>query len=98
VFNALYAVLLLALLYAHSRGKAGYDDLLGVLWSMPMLLLHLVALAFVLLHTTTWFNATGTAIVVRRGEEKLPMWALAVPTYAAWVVVTCMVVWLLERG
>jgi len=98
VFNAIYAVLLAVLVYQLHGSKAAYEETLSVIWSMPMLLLHLVAIAFAVLHTITWFNATGTAIVVRRGEERLPDWALAVPTYAAWMIASGAVIWLLSRG
>jgi fumarate reductase subunit C len=98
LFNAIYIVFFIVLLFLLGEGKDSYREFLSVLWSPPMMILHVVALAFALLHTVTWFNATGKAIVVRRGEERLPEAALAIPNYVAWAVVTVFIFWFLNHG
>ncbi len=98
VFNALYVVFALVMLWNLMRGKAAFDAFLAVLWSPAMIPLHVIALGFALLHTITWFNATGKAIVVRFGEERLPESALAIPNYIAWAAVTAFLFWFLGHG
>ena len=98
VANALYVVLLLVLLARLGEGREAYEAFLAFLWSPAMLAVHVVSLPLAVLHTVTWFNATGKAIVVRRGEERLPDVALAVPNYAAWAVVSILLAWAVLRG
>jgi succinate dehydrogenase subunit C len=98
VFNALYMVFLLILLYSLSQGPEACAAFLAFLGAPGMIVLHLVALGFSVLHTVTWFNATGKAIVIRRGEERLPDAALVAPNYAAWVLVSTFVLWIVLRG
>lgn len=97
LFNALYMVFLLILLYAISQGRETYAAFLAFLEAPGMIVLHVVALAFSLLHTITWFNATGKAIAIRRGEERLPDAALAVPNYLAWAGVSSFILWIVLR-
>lgn len=98
VFNALYMVFLLILVYSLSQGPETYDAFLAFLTAPGMVVLHLVALGFSLLHTVTWFNATGKAIAIHRGEERLPDAALVVPNYVAWALVSILVLWIVLRG
>ena len=98
LFNALYMVFLIVMLHDLRGPKADYDAFLALLWSPAMLPLHVVALAFALLHTITFFNAMGKAIVIRTGEERISEGGMAVPAYAAWVVATLFVVWFLGHG
>ena len=98
VANALYVVFLLVLVARAGEGPEAYADFLAFLWSTPMLAVHAIALAFTVLHTVTWFNATGKAIVVRRGEERLPDAALAIPLYATWAIVSALLIWVVTRG
>jgi fumarate reductase subunit C len=98
LFNALYLVFLLLLLHKLGAGREAYAAFLGLLWSPGMIGLHVVALGFSILHTVTWFNATGKAIVIRRGGERLPDAALAVPNYVAWALVSLFLFWIVLRG
>lgn len=97
LFIALYLALFLVLLYKLSQGHESYYRYLNFLWSRPAMVFHLVALGFALLHAFTWFNATPKALVVWRGEEKLPAAALVAPNYLAWLAVTAAVVWFAVR-
>jgi fumarate reductase subunit C len=58
-----------------------------------------VALAFVLYHTITWFQATGVVQVVRVGDRQVPPALVVAGNYVAWVAVTLFILyWLLVRS
>jgi len=97
LFIGIYVVLFLILLYKVSKGHAAYYAYLNFLWSRPAMVFHLVALGFSLLHAFTWFNAAPKAMVVWRGEEKLPPAALIAPNYVAWLGITGVVLWMAMR-
>jgi len=46
----------------------------------------------------TWFNLAPKAMAVRLGGKRLPGIAVAAPNYAAWVVVSAIVTWIVLRG
>ncbi len=69
VFLALYVVLMLILVSRVHEGEAAYETYRDFLKSPVAIGFHLIALAFALLHTLTWFQAVPKAIRVRRGEE-----------------------------
>ena len=98
LFNALYAVFLLLLLHRLGQGRENHEAFLRLLASPGMIPLHVLALGFSVMHTVTWFNATGKAIPIRRGEERLPDALLAAPNYVAWVLVSVLVVRAVLRG
>ena len=53
-----------------------------------MVVLNIVALAFVVLHAVTWFNLAPRALVVRVQGQRLPSWMVAAGHFAAWAVVS----------
>ncbi len=91
--SGLYSVVLLFLLYRLSQGPEAYLKIRDYLRSWWMVLFHFVALGLALLHTITWFNATPRALVVMRGEEKVPEWALVLPSYLVWIFATAGILW-----
>jgi fumarate reductase subunit C len=54
--------------------------------------LNVVTLAFLVLHSVTWFNLTPAAAVVKLRGQRVPPAAIAVGAYAGWVVVTALIV------
>ena len=94
VFIAIYLVFFLILLHKVSAGPLAYHAYLEFLWSPGMTIFHIVALAFALMHTITWFNLTPQAMVIRRGEDKLPPVAIAGPNYVVWVAVSLFILWI----
>lgn len=97
LFIFAYLILFLVFLHKLSKGRIEYDAYLDFLWSRPMIAFHLVTLGFALLHTFTWFNSTPKAMVLWRGEEKLPAAALVVPQYVIWLVGSGVVFWFFLR-
>ena len=60
-------------------------------------LAFLFALAFVLLHTVTWFALTPQAMAVRVAGQKVPAFHIIAGQYTGLVVVSAFVFWLVTR-
>ena len=97
-FVAAYAVVLLVMLHRLSQGPEAYAAFLEGLKSPLAILFHVVALAFALFHTVTWFQSTPKAIAIWQGEKRLPAPFLIIPNYVAWVVVSVILGWLILRS
>ena len=65
IFVAWFVVFLLMLVYAVGRGEASYQRFLEWASSPVVVVVNVVALAFLVLHTVTWFALTPQAMVVR---------------------------------
>jgi fumarate reductase subunit C len=92
---AWFAVLFLWILRALAQGPDEYARVLARLESPWMVAINVIALAFVVFHAVTWFNLAPAAIVVRVAGKRVPGWIIAASNYAAWVVVSAIVLWLL---
>ena len=92
IFVAGYAIFLLIILY-QSNGKA--DDFKfffeNVMANKLVIGLQLLALVFVLFHSFTSFNAAPVMMVVWRGDEKLDPRLIIAGNYAAWLVVSLLI-------
>ncbi len=73
----LYAFLILWELWSLRGGSSSWDAFLAVWYSRPMIVVNLVVLAFVLLHTVTWFLLT-TRVPIFRIHGRPPPAALVV--------------------
>ncbi|MEE6164748.1 MULTISPECIES: fumarate reductase subunit C [unclassified Mycolicibacterium] len=62
-----------------------------------VVLVNVVALAFLLLHAVTWFDLAPRAMVIHLGGRRVPSSAVLAGHYAAWLVVSAVVVWLVLR-
>ena len=98
VFVAAYVVLFLVMIQRVSQGQAAYEAFLEGLQSPLAILFHVVALAFALLHTITWFQLTPKAMAVWSGEERLHPALLIIPNYVAWFVLSGVIAWIVLGG
>jgi fumarate reductase subunit C len=98
VFVAYFVVFILLQLRALSHGPEAYATFQEWLKTPRVIALHSVSLLFVLLHTITWFNLAPRAMVVRLRGKRMPDLLIAGSNYAAWVVVSVAVAWLILRG
>ncbi|MBI3935009.1 MAG: fumarate reductase subunit C [Acidobacteria bacterium] len=98
VFVGGYAFWFLVLLKRLSEGPQAYAAFLEGLRSPLAILLHVVALAFSLLHTITWFQATPRAMAIRRGEERVPDSMIILPNYLVWVVASALLAWIVWKS
>ena len=65
VFVAWFAVFLMIMVVAIGRSEASYQNFLNWAASPVVIVINVVALAFLILHTVTWFVLTPQAMVVR---------------------------------
>ena len=98
VWVAYFVVLLLLQLRALSHGPEAYAAFQAWLQAPHVIALNVVSLLFVLFHTITWFNLAPRAMVVRVRGKRVPDLLIAASNYAAWLVVSVAVAWLILRG
>jgi fumarate reductase subunit C len=98
VFVAWSVVYLLLIVSAASQGPAAYRELLE--WSRQpwVIVVNAGSLLLVGLHAVTWFNLAPQALVMHVGRTQVPGWWIAASNYAAWVVVSAIVVWIVIGG
>jgi fumarate reductase subunit C len=94
LFVGLFVVELLLLVRAVASGAPAYADLLDTMANPAVIVVNLVALAFLLLHTITFANLTPRAMVVRVRGRRVPSRAILAGVYLGWVVVTAFLAWL----
>ena len=98
IFVAWIVVTTLLQVRALKAGPAEYAQFQAWLATPWVLVLNAISLFFVVFHAVTWFNLAPKAMVVRIGGKRLPGAAIAASNYAAWVVVSATVLWILLRG
>ena len=98
VFVAWTVVLTLLQIRALARGPADYAEFQNWLRNPLLLALNAVSLLFVVFHAVTWFNLAPKAMVIRVRGKRLPNLAISAPNYAAWVVLSAGIAWILMRG
>jgi fumarate reductase subunit C len=93
-WSVLYLMLLVR---AVGEGGGAYEQF--VAWAgMPwVVVLNVVAIAFLVLHAITWFNLTPAAMVVRLRGQRVGPAVIAGSAYAGWVVVSALVAWIVLR-
>jgi fumarate reductase subunit C len=95
---AFFAVVLIALVRALARGPEAYARMMARLGSPAVLALSLLAFLFVVLHSITWFNLAPTAMVVRVRGKRVPDAVISGSNYAAWIVLSAVMAFILLRG
>ena len=88
VFIAVFLVVLLVQIHQAGQGAAAYAAVLEKLRSPGWIAFHVVALAFALYHSVTWFNLTGVVQVVRLGERQVPPQLVAATSFVLWGIVS----------
>jgi fumarate reductase subunit C len=85
-------------LYALARGPEAYGQFLARLGTPLFLALDAVAFLFVLFHAITWFNLTPKAMVLRLRGKRVADWVILGLNYAAWLLLSGAVAFILLRG
>ena len=93
LIGAYSAVIVIGLLRL-SEGATAWGAFLDCLQKPTSVAFHLLALAFALYHTTTWFNVTPKAMPIQLGETQLPGGIIIGAHYAGWVVVSVVILFL----
>ena len=92
IFVAWSVAFLLLLVRALTQGDAAYAAFLDWASTPWVVALNAVTLAFLVLHSVTWFNLTPAATVVKLRGRRVPSTAVAGGAYAGWVVVSAVLV------
>jgi fumarate reductase subunit C len=93
VFVAWFVVYLLLLVHASSAGPDSYARFLDWNANPLVVLVNVVAFIFLLLHAVTWLNLAPRAIVPHIRGRRVPPRAVLAGHYAAWLVVSAAVAW-----
>jgi len=98
VFVAFFALVYLWQLRALAQGPEAYAHFLALLKTPLFLVLDGVAFLFILFHSITWFNLAPKAVVVRLKGKRVPDWVVVGLNYAAWLVLSGAVAFIVLRG
>jgi fumarate reductase subunit C len=85
IFVAWFAVFLMIMVVAIGRGEASYQNFLNWAASPIVIVVNVVALAFLILHTVTWFALTPQAMVVRGPGSRRALTMKEVNVAGRWV-------------
>ncbi len=85
---AAYMVVLLLLVQAVRAGDRSFID---VLEDPRMVAVHIVVLAFALLHTATWFRAMPKGLPLKLGGRRVPPRMIILGSYVAWAAASLVV-------
>jgi fumarate reductase subunit C len=94
IFVAWSVVYLLMLVQAVGQGADRYQDFLAWSSNSIVLTLNVVSFLFIVFHAITWFNLAPKAMVMRIGSARVPGFLIAASNYAAWLIVSAVVAWL----
>jgi fumarate reductase subunit C len=94
LFVAWFVIYLLMFIAAVGGGEEKYDAFLDRASSPLFLVVNAVALAFLVLHTITWFALTPQAMVLNLGGGRVPGLLIIVAQYAVLAAVSAFIYWL----
>jgi fumarate reductase subunit C len=94
IFVAWWVLFLLILISAVGRGEPAYEDFQDFASNPAVVVVNVVAFAFVLLHAVTWFSLTPKAMDVRLGDRRVPAVMVIAAQYAGMAVVSAFIYWL----
>ena len=99
VFIAIFLVVLLVQVYDVAQGPEAYAAMLARLASPGWIVFNVIALAFALYHTVTWFKLTGIVQVIRVGDRQVPPALVVAGAFVAWAAVSLFILyWLVVRS
>ena len=91
LFVGLYCALLAVGLVRLSQGAAAWDGFVTALASPPGVIFQSICLVFAVYHSVTWFALTPKAMPLMIGGQPVPGMAIIGAHYAAWAVVSIVV-------
>jgi fumarate reductase subunit C len=98
VFITYFIVLMLFEVYMLSRGPQAYAGFQGLLKNPLIIALNIISFFFVVFHSITWFNLSARAMAVRVGGKRVPGIVISGSNFAAWIVISAVIAWVLLRG
>jgi fumarate reductase subunit C len=91
VFVGYFLIVTLAQACALTRGPEAYAAFQAHLQHPLVIVLNVIALAFLVLHTITWSKLVPKAFFPRSHGHPLPEMTTALPSYILWAVATIIV-------
>lgn len=91
LFIGAYTLLMVWGLRALADGPLAWSAFLESLQSPASIVFHVAALGFALYHSVTWFNLTPKALPVQRGETFVPAGVIAGVHFAAWALISLII-------
>lgn len=91
LFVGYFLVVTLVQVCALAQGQEAYAAFQACMRQPLIILLNILALAFLLLHTITWSNLVPKAFFPRSHGHRLPEMATALPSYILWLIATIVV-------
>lgn len=88
LFVGWFVGFLLLLIRAVGQDEAAYQRFLDWAANPLVVLVNLVALAFVVLHAVTWFNLAPKAMVVKVRGQRVPPQMIAMSQFGGWAFVS----------
>ena len=100
VFIALFLVVFLVQLYQLTRGPEAYVSFAQKLSSPGWVIFHLIALAFAIYHSITWFQSTAVVLPVRLGDREIPRTLVTAFHIGIWIALSLvlLILFLALRG
>ena len=95
VFMVVFALIYLVQFLKLGSGEASYNAYLDLMDSPGWIALHVVVLAFAILHTVTWINLMPKGLPEYVMGIKVPALGLLVGGFAAWAVISVLAALLL---
>jgi fumarate reductase subunit C len=94
VFIAAFLIFYIVQLSHLAQGTEPYKAFLGERASAGWILFHVIVLIAALYHSITWFNLTPKVMAFHLGEEKVPPGLIIGPHFAAWIVISGFILWI----
>jgi fumarate reductase subunit C len=88
LFIGAYTMLLMVGVMRLAEGQAAWESFVAALRTPASVVFHVLALAFALYNTVTWFNVTPKALPLQVGEEILPGMVVTGAHYAGWAALS----------
>jgi fumarate reductase subunit C len=91
IFVGYFLIVTLCQVRALSRGPEAYAVFQAHMQHPLVILLNIVAFAFLVLHTITWSKLVPKAFFPRRHGHPLPEMTTALPSYILWAIATIVI-------
>ncbi len=95
IFMVVFVLIYLVQLLRLGSGQASYNAYLDLMNSPGWIAIHVVVLAFAILHTVTWINLMPKGLPEYIRGIKVPALGLLIGGFTAWVVASVVVALLL---
>lgn len=97
LFIGIYVLVLMAGLFALSRSRVAYEAFLEKAEGPLGLTFAVIAMAFAVYHSYTWFQVTPKAMPLMMGGKRIPGTIIVAAHWLGFVVVSA-ALWLVARG